>query len=166
MAKRYFLPILLIFAGALAAGGCSTRVVHQEWLDATAKIAVASVVMPRVADTAREPERKALQAAVDHAAAQVRTGLAGVRSWSVLDAAAIGGGKALHSLGKVTPKDLEALFPTEEERSRAREAFAADLASWRERFIAAAGLPVIPREAFAPDEGPAQTDPAVSIVML
>jgi hypothetical protein len=122
--------------------------------------------MPRVSGAEREAERRVLQAAADHAAAQVRAGLAEVRPWEVLDATAIGGGKALQSFGKISPKDLDALFPQEEERSRARDAVGRELTVWRERFIGAEGLLVIPREALTPEADSAQMDPAVRSVLL
>ncbi len=156
--------ISLIVAAALACG-CSAGLVRQEGLDATAKVFVVSVVMPRVADDSREADRRVLQAAVDHAAMRVRAGLADLRPWKVQDAVH-GGGKALQSLGKVHQKDLDELFPQDEERGRVREAVGEELVSWRERFIGAAGLPVIPREALASDDEPVPQDPAVRAVML
>jgi hypothetical protein len=164
--RRRSITILFLIVATLMAGGCSSRLVHREDLEATGKIALVSTVMPRVADTAHEANRKVLQAAVDRAAVQVRTGLAGVRPWKVLDAAAVSKGKAVVSFGKVSLKDLSALFPETNEQNRMREAVGAELESWRERFIGAAGLPIIPREALAPDEEQSQKDPAIRTVVL
>jgi hypothetical protein len=122
--------------------------------------------MPRVADTSREANRKILQAAVDHAAAQARAGLAGIRPWQVLDAATIDRGKAVLSFGNVSHQDLSALFPDVNEQKRVREAMAAQMKLWQERFIAPAGLPIIPREAFVPDEEELGNDQAISKVLL
>ncbi len=159
--------VLLLISAALLTGGCGGRLVPRpDLLEAAGRIALASTVMPRVADTSHEANRKVLQAAVDHAAAQVRTGLAGIRPWKVLDASAIDHGKAVLSFGNVSHYDLSALVPDVNEQNRVREAASAQTELWRERFIGAAGLPVIPREAFAPDEGEPVTDPSIRAVLL
>ena len=159
--------ILLLISAALLAAGCGGRLVQRpDLLEATNRIALVSTVMPRVADTSREANRKVLQAAVDHAAAQVRTGLATIRPWTVLDAAAIDHGKAALSFGNASHQDLSALFPYVNEQNRVQEALAAQRELWRDRFIGAEGLPIIPREAFAPDEGSPGKDPLIRTVLL
>jgi len=159
--------ILLLISAALLAVGCGGRLVQrQDLLDATSRIALVSTVMPRVADTSREANRKVLQAAVDHAAAQVRTGLAGIRPWKVLDAAAIDHGKAVLSFGNVSRQDLSALFPDVNEQNRVQEATGAQMKLWQERFIAAAGLPIIPLGAFAPDEEELGSEQAIRRLLL
>lgn len=159
--------ILLLICAVLPAAGCAGRLVQrQDLLDATNRIALVSTVMPRVADTSREANRKVLQAAVDHAAEQARTGLAGIRPWTVLDAAAIDQGKAVLSFGNVLHQDLSVLFRDVNEQNRVREAVGAQMKLWQERFIGAAGLPIIPREAFAPDEGESGKDRAISEALL
>lgn len=164
--RRRSTTILFLIGATLLAGCSSSRFVHREDLEATGKIALVSTVMPRVADTTHEANRKILQAAVDRAAVQVRTGLAGVRPWKVLDAAAINKGRTAVSFGKVSLKDLSVLFPETNEQNRMREAVSAEIESWRERFIGAAGLPIIPREGLAPDEEQSQKDPAIRTVLL
>ena len=159
--------ILLLSIAALLASGCASSLVHREGIDATARIAVVSVVMPRVADNNREGNRLLLQAAVDQAAEDFRTGLTGVRNWNVIDPSKVKGAKeALPSFGTATRGDLVALFPQPAEQVHAREAVSAELAGWKEQFIGAKGLPVIPREALLPDEELTQKDPAVRPVML
>ncbi len=159
--------ILLLISASLLAAGCGGRLAQRPaLLEATNTIVLVSTVMPRVADTSREANRKVLQAAVDHAAAQVRTGLAGVRPWKVLDAAAIDHGKAAQSFGDASHQDLSALFPDAHVQNWAREALAVQRELWRERFIGAEGLPIIPREAFAPDEGGPGEDPSIHTVLL
>ena len=158
--------MLLLSAAALLAGGCGSSLVHRERIDATARIAVVSVVMPRIAESKREANTAVLQAAVNEAADEVRTGLAGVRNWKVLDAAKVQGAKAaLASFGSASRGDLAALFPRPEEQTHAREAVGAEAAAWNDRFIGAAGLPVIPREALLPDEELTQQDEAVRPVL-
>jgi hypothetical protein len=159
--------LLLLISAALLAAGCGGRLVQrQDLLEATTRIALVSTVMPRVADTSREANRKVLQAAVDHAAAQARTGLAGIRPWKVLDAATIDHGKAVMSLGNVSHQDLSSLFPHGNEQNWVRQALAAQRELWQERFIGAAGLPIIPREAFTPGEGEPGEDPSIRRVLL
>ncbi len=165
MKRRGSCILAVIFGSALLTAGCGGMVVHREDLDATGRIGLVSVVMPRDADAARAANRKILQEEVDYAAARVRTGLADVRPWKVLDAASIGG-KAVRSFGKVPARDFDALVPQPDEQARARNAVDSELASWRERYIAAEGLPVIPREALAPDEEPDRKDPAIRPLML
>ncbi len=159
--------LLILIGAALAAGGCGGRLVQRpDLLEAANRIAVISTVMPRIADTSREANRKVLQAAVDHAAVQARTGLAGIRPWKVLDSAAVDRGKAALSFGQVSLQDLTARFPELHERNRVRDAVALHMELWRERFISPAGLPVVPREAFAPDEGESGKDTEIRSVLL
>ncbi len=164
--KRVRYSILLLIVAALLASGCSGRLVRRDVLDATGSIALVSTVMPRVADTAHEANRKVLQAAVDHAAAQIRTGLAGLRPWKMIDSAAIDGGKAALFLGNVSLMDLSGLFPEINEQKRVREAVRATISTWQERFIGAEGLPVIPREVLASDERQSRVDPAIRTLLL
>ncbi len=158
--------IVFLIGAALLAGGCGGRLVQRQELLSATKIALVSTVMPRIADTTHDANRKVLQTAVDHAAARVRTGLAGAGPWEVLDASAIDHGKAVQSHGSESSLDLSALFPDPDEQKRVRNAVAAREALWRERFIGAAGLPVIPREALAPDEEQPPTDPAIRTALL
>lgn len=165
MTVRTGVPYLLLCA-ALLMNGCSGALLHREGLDAAVRIAVVSVVMPRVADTSREGNGAVLQAAVDHAYGQVRSGLEGVRGWSVLDTAKGRGGKTALSFGKVSDSDLAGLFPQAEERGRVRELVSAELSGWKEEFIGAAGLPVVPREALTTDEERTQKYPGIRTVFL
>ncbi len=165
--KNKACSLLLLISAALLAGGCGGRMVQRpDLLNAAGRIALVSTVMPRVADTSREANRKVLQATIDHGAAQIRTGLVGIRPWKVLDAAAVDHGKAILSFGNVSHYDLSALFPDVNEQNRVREEAVAQAEQWRERFIGAAGLPVIPREAFAPDDGEPVKDPSIRAVLL
>jgi hypothetical protein len=140
--------------------------VRREGIDAAVRIAVASAALPRLSDADRTGNRSVLQEAADRAAGQVRTGLAGARAWTVLDAATLGGGKPVQSFGKVSEKDLAGLFPRSDARTQARDAVLAEQSAWNKQFIAAEGLPVVPREALVPDEEATQKDPAVRAVML
>ncbi len=164
MRKSY--SIILLIGAVLLAGGCGGRLVQRQELLGAARIALVSTVMPRIADTSREGNRKVLQSAVDHAAARVRTGLAGAGHWEVLDGAAIDHGKAVQSFGRGSSLDLSALFPKPDEQKRVRAAVTAREAFWREQLIGAAGLPVMPRDAFAPEGEQLPTDLALRAALI
>ncbi len=164
--RRISHSVLFLIGVILLTGGCTGRLAHREVLDSTSRIALVSTVMPRIADTASEANRKVLQAAVDHAAARVLAGLAGLRPWTVLDAAVIDRGKEAMSFGDVSRMDLSDLFREANEQNRVRDAVGAEMTSWRERFIGATGLPIIPREALASGMGLARKDPAIRTVLL
>jgi hypothetical protein len=168
MVSRGSYVVLAVTAAALLMGGCGGRMVQREELETVGRIAVASVVLPVMHDGSSEADRKVLQSTADHAALQVRSGLQGLRPWTVVDAKVIDKGKPAPFFGKVSDKALAALFSeeSEEERSRLSGELAAELASWRKGFIGAAGLPIVPREALAPDEEQELKDPAVRTVML
>lgn len=164
--KRGYCAAVLLFAAVLVAGSCSSSLVLRRDLDATGRVALVSTVLPRVVDNKREANQQVLQAAADHAAAQVRSGLAAAHTWKVLDATKIGGGKAVLSLGKVSEKDLADLFPQAGEQIKIRDAVLAARTAWNEQFLGAGGLAIVPREALRPDEERALTDPAVRTMML
>ena len=135
-------------------------------MGASARIAVVSVVMNRVADMSHEANRAVMQTAVNRASEEVTTRLAGVHSWSILDPVKEKKGKTVQAFGKVSDADLTPLFPAPEERVRAAAAVQQDLSKWKTAFIGAEGLPAIPRRAFvADDEGP-QPEASVRQVML
>lgn len=153
--------VVLLFLASLAAGGCAGGLVHRESITSTARIAVASVVMPRLAAGGpKDAGQAALQAACDHAAEKVRSDLAGVHTWDVVAL------QKLPAFGSLQDKDLAAQFPSADERGRVAELLSAERADWSARFIGAKGLAVVPREALVPDQEQTQKDPAVRAVML
>jgi len=146
--------------------GCGGKKLDRQGLDATRSIAVISVVMPRVADISKQPNRAVLEASVNRAHERVTAGLAGVNSWSVVDPVKEKKGKTVKAFGKVAEPDLATLFRMEEERVRVAGVVAQELSGWKDAFLGAEGLPVIPRKAFlADDEGP-QPEGAVQQAML
>ena len=157
--------LLVISALIPLAGGCGMKRVDREGLDAAGRIAVVSVVLDRVADTSRDGNRLVLQASVNHARDRVETGLAGARRWSVLDLAKEQQGKKAQALGRVSDADLAVLFPAPEERKRIEGLVQQELSHWKDRFIGAEGLPVIPHGAFAAEDDGPQSDPALRQVM-
>ena len=158
--------LMAISAVLLLASGCGGKHLDRQGLEATGSIAVVSVVMPRVADISRQQNRAVLQASVNRALERVNEGLAGVHQWSVLNPVKVKHGKAVQHFGKVAGPDLATLVRTEEEQIRVAEAVAQELSGWKNAFLGADGLPVIPRKAFvADDEGP-QPEGAVQQAML
>ena len=157
--------LVLSMAGA-AMTGCGSRSVDQAGFQAAARVAVVSVVMSPVADAAREENRSVMQAAVNRASEQARNGLAGIRSWSVIDPVKEQKGKAVRSFGIVANGDLAGLFPDGEARKRAQGSVHAQLSAWKGELIGSEGLAVVPRSAFAPAEEGQETDPVVRTVML
>ena len=159
--------LLLVIASVLPLpSGCGGRMVDRPGLDASSRIAVVSVVMPRVADISRDANRAVLQASVNRAQELVKTGLAGMHSWSVLDPMKQRQGRTVQAFGSASDADLAVSFPSPEERKRIAELVRQERARWKEGFIGAEGLPIIPRSAFAPgDDGP-EPDAAVQQVML
>jgi hypothetical protein len=158
--------LLAISALLPLAIGCGGKHLDRQGLDATGKIAVVSVVMPRVADISREHNRVVLQTSVNRALESATAGLAGVHSWSVLDPVKEKKGKTVQAFGKVSDADLVALFPAAEERSRAAASVGQALLHWKDAFLGAEGLPVIPRKAFLTDDEGPQPEGAVQKVML
>lgn len=165
MVFRKSVPVLLALSALLAAG-CGGKHLDRQGLEATGRISVVSVVIPRVADISREPNRAVLQASVDRALESVTAGLPGLHSWKVIDPVKDKKGRTVQAFGKVSDADLAALFPAAEERNLAVAFLGQALSHWKDAFLGAEGLPVIPRKAFLPDDEGPQPDGAVRKVML
>jgi hypothetical protein len=168
MTSRKAVPVLLL---ALAASvpvtaGCGARLVDRKGVDAAARIAAVSVVMPRVADASREGNRAVLQASVNAAVERARAGLSAAHTWAVIDPVKERKGKTAQAFGRVSDGDLADQIPDAGERNRVRGAVLEKLSAWKEGLIGVEGLPVIPRSAFATDDEGPETDPAVRQVML
>jgi hypothetical protein len=88
-------PVLLL-------SGCGGVHLDREGLRATGSIAVVSVVLPRIVDTAKDGNRAVLQAAANEALGRVSAGLAAVHTWQVRDPAKYRGGKAVRAFGNLT----------------------------------------------------------------
>ena len=166
MPGKSILVLLAAAAVLLLTAGCGGKKLDRQGLDAANRIAVVSVVMPRVADISRQQNRAVLQASVNRALERVLAGLAGVHSWSVLDPVKERQGKVVQAFGMVSDADLAALFPRAEERVRVTGLVSQELSRWKEAFLGAEGLPVVPRRAFASDDEGPQPDSAVQQVML
>jgi hypothetical protein len=148
-----------IIIGTLAAAalvqavliGClSTGMVRKDRIAETGRIAIVSVVMPRIADTTRDNNRTAQQAYVQRALGRVQADLKSVRKWTVVDPSAYKGFTSVLSISKVPNEEIAAQFPSSEERKRAKEVIASELAQWKRGFIGAKSLPVVPRSGLVP----------------
>ena len=163
-ATRY--NLLMLAVPILLLSGCGGVHLDREGLRASGSIAVVSVVLPRIVDTAKDGNRAVLQAAANEALGRVSAGLAAVHTWRVQDPAKYRGGKAVRAFGNLTDSDLATLFPATEEQARVRDLVRAEMNALKKRFIGAEGLVVAPRSAFLPEEGGPTQDPAVHQAML
>jgi hypothetical protein len=138
---------------AVLTGCMGTGMVRKDRIAETGKIAIVSVVMPRIADTTRDNNRTAQQAYVQRALVRVQTDLKSVRKWTVVDPSAYKGFPSVLSISKVPNEEIAAQFPSSEERKRAKEAIASELAQWKRSYIGAKSLPVVPRTGLVSIQG-------------
>lgn len=159
--KRIINTLLAIAAVPAVLTGCAGgAMVKKDGLAETGRIAIVSVVMPRIADTARESNRAALQALVERALVRAQADLKSVRSWTVVDPAGYKGSQAVMSFGAVSDEELAALFPSGEKRKTARGTIAREVSQWKETFIGAKALPIVPHSGLVPNRSE-KTDPAM-----
>ncbi len=137
----------LLAAAAVLTGCMGGAVVNREGVAETRKVAVVSVVMPRVADSARESNRAALQAAVERALTRAQADLKAVRNWTVVNPSHYRGTAAVMSVTRFTREEIAAMVPPDRERAAAEKQIERELAGWKGAFIGAKGLPVVPRSA-------------------
>lgn len=157
--------ILMLAGAVLVLSGCGGVRLDREGFRASRSIAVVSVVLTRIADTAQEGNRTVLQASAHEAQRRISAGLASVHTWQVLDPAKYRGGKAIRAFGNLTDDDLAALFPAAQEQARVRDLVQAELLAWKQGFIGPEGLLVAPRSAFLPESGGPNQDPAAQLAM-
>jgi hypothetical protein len=152
--KRIIGALLAAAAVPAVLTGCmGGAMVKKDSIAETGRIAIVSVVMPRIADTAKESNRTALQAFVERALVRVQADLKSVRNWTVVDPAGYKGSSAVMSFGAVSDEEIAALFPSGGERKTARGTIARELSQWKGTFIGAKALPVVPRSALVRDQG-------------
>ena len=97
--KRIISALLAAAAVSAMLTGCmGGAMVKKDSIAETDRIAIVSVVMPRIADTARESNRAALQTVVERALVRVQADLKTVRNWTVVDPAVYKGGLQCHVL--------------------------------------------------------------------
>lgn len=145
--------IVVFAAVALAAvfGGCAAggAMVRKDGVAAAGRIAVVSVTMPRIADTAKEGNRTVIQAAADRALADTEAAMKTVGDWTVVDAASYRGSPGVMSIPVIRDVELDARLPKGGDPAVVKEAVSHELALWKTAFVAPKGLPVVPRSAFA-----------------
>ncbi len=138
-----FALVALVHASLTSCVG--TGMVKKDGIAETKKIAIVSVVMPRIADTTRDNNRTAQQAYVQRALARVHADLKTVREWTVVDPAAYKGFTSVLSITRVPTEEIAARFASPDERKRAKEVIASELSQWKRSLIGARSLPVVPR---------------------
>jgi hypothetical protein len=164
--KRIIGALVAAAAVPAALTGCmGGAMVKKDSIAGTDRIAVVSVVMPRIADTAKESNRNALQAFVERALVRVQSDLKAVRNWTVVDPTGYKGGRAVMSFGGVSDEEIKARFPSAAERKTAREMIEREMSQWKGTFIGAKALPVVPRSALVRDPGDTTTPTMIPSVM-
>ena len=140
--------VLAVLTACLGSG-----MVRKDRIAETGRIAIVSVVMPRIADTTVDNNRTALQACVQRALGRVQANLKSVRKWTVVDPAEYKGFTSVLSISRVPNEEIAARFPSPEERRRAKEVIASELSQWKRSFIGAKALPVVPRSGLILNHG-------------
>jgi hypothetical protein len=138
-----------------------TGMVRKDRMAETGRIAIVSVVMPRIADTTVDSNRTALQACVQRALGRVQANLKSVRKWTVVDPAEYKGFTSVMSISMVPNEEIKARFSSPQERRKAKEAIASELSQWKRSFIGAKALPVVPRSGLMLNHG---DDSALAII--
>ena len=150
---RFNSAILAVAAATVLSGCMGGAMVKKDSIAETGRIAVVSVVMPRIVDIARESNRTALQAFVERALVRVQADLKTVRNWTVVDPAGNKGHSMIMSFAAVSDEELASLLPPGSERKAAAALIARELSQWRGDFIGAKGLPLVPRSALVQEQG-------------
>jgi len=130
---------------AVLAACLGTGMVKKDRIAETGRIAIVSVVMPRIADTTVDNNRIALQACVQRALGRAQANMKSVRNWTVVDPAEYKGFPSVMSISMVPNEEIAARFPSPEERKRAKKVIASELSQWKRSYIGARALPVVPR---------------------
>jgi hypothetical protein len=146
-AMKKFIGTVAVAALVLAVlNAClGTGMVKKDRITETGRIAIVSVVMPRIADTTVDNNRVALQAYVQRALGRAQANMKSVRNWTVVDPAEYKGFPSVLSISTVPNEEIAARFPSPEERKKAKKVIASELSQWKRSFIGAKALPVVPR---------------------
>ncbi len=153
MKRTISLLLAAATVSAVLTGCMGGAMVKKDGIAGTERIAVVSVVMPRIAGTSRESNRAALQAFVERALARVQADLKTVHNWTIVDPANYKGTQAAVSFGSVSEEEYAAEFPSSEERKTAKETISRELTQWKENFIGAKALPIVPHSAWVRGQG-------------
>jgi hypothetical protein len=140
--------VIAVLAGCLYSMG----EVKKDRIAETRRIAIVSVVIPRIADTTRDNNRAVLQTSVQRALGRVQHDLTSVRNWTVVDSSRYRGLTSVLSISRVPNEEIAAQFPSLKERRRAKAAISSELSQWKRSFVGAKGLPVVPRSGLIPND--------------
>ncbi|HWR72773.1 MAG TPA: hypothetical protein VN604_06360 [Nitrospirota bacterium] len=163
---KMFMGVLLAAAAPFLLNGCmGGAMVKKDLIAGTGRIAVVSVVMPRIADTDKESNSVALQSFVERALIRVQAELRSVRNWSVADPSSYKSSPAVMSFGAVSDEEIAALFPQNGERKTAKGAISREVSQWKGSYVGAKGLPVVPRPALVREKDEKSALAAVPMVM-
>ncbi len=144
--KKYSSSLVFAALALAMLNAClGTGMVKKDRIAETGRIAIVSVVMPRIADTTVDTNRAALQAGVQRALGRVQANMKSVRNWTVVDPAEYKGFPSVLSISTVPNEEIAARFPSPEERKRAKKVIASELSQWKRSYIGAKALPVVPR---------------------
>lgn len=150
--KMLINAFMTIAITAMVTGCMGGAMVRKDLIEQTNRIAIVSVVVPRIADTAKESNRATLQAAADRALLQVETGLKTIRSWTVVNSAGYKGSPSVVSFTIISEDELEGFLPKGAEAKSARDTITRALSQWKVDFVGAKGLPVVPRAGLVPND--------------
>jgi hypothetical protein len=145
MKKFISTPAVAALVLAVLTACLGTGMVKKDRITETGRIAIVSVVMPRIADTTVDNNRIALQAYVQRALGRAQANMKSVRNWTVVDPAEYKGFPSVLSISTVPNEEIAARFPSPEERKRAKKVIASELSQWKRSYIGAKALPVVPR---------------------
>lgn len=163
--KRIMGALLAVAVLAALTGCMGGAMVKKDSIAETGRIAVVSVVMPRIADTARESNRTVLQALVERAFVRVQSDLKNVRNWTVVDSTSYKGSSTVMTFGGVSDEEIAALLSSGQERKTARGLIERELSHWKRDFISAKALPIVPRSALVPDQGEKSALAMIPLIM-
>ncbi|MDH4164448.1 MAG: hypothetical protein OEW15_17430 [Nitrospirota bacterium] len=122
--------------------------------------------MPKIADVSREANKAVLQAAVNQAQERISKEMRGIPSWTIVDLQGTKATRALRSFGAVSEDDARAVYPVGEGPSLAKQTLERERARWKDSYLGAEQLPVVPRSAFVHDPGEGKPDYPVQPLML
>jgi hypothetical protein len=172
MKKLFIIEILVKMAplfALLSLSGCfanSGVILQRQDIDASGKIAIVSVTMPRIADLSRESNRAVLRASLDLAREQATENFQSFRTWNLLDLSGAKQMKIVRSFGAVSDDAVRAKFPAKESAARAGKEIEEARSSWKDQYVSAENLPIVPRSALVPEPGSGQSGPLVRSMML
>lgn len=163
--KRIIGVLLAAAVPAVLTGCMGGVIVKKDSIAETNRIALVSVVMPRIADTARESNRTVLQTIMDRAMVRIQSDLKTVRNWTVIDPAGYRGSSTVMSFSDISDDEIADLFETSEERKTARGTIVREVSEWKRAYIGAKSFPIVPRSALVPDQAEKTALAKIQLIM-